>query len=120
MDLKEAEDIKKRWQEYTKELKLYRRLKKDLRKGDRAQMVGKSKSSSRVPIVIQDDSLPRSPLYRLASSRGPTGVISSPNSTSRPALEPIRISQPKDSRYLSNVIRQRLGPDGSQSFKQHR
>lgn len=39
---------------------------------------GKSKSSSsRVPIVIQDSSLPRSPLYRLASSRGPAGVISS-------------------------------------------
>ena len=50
-------------------------MKKLLRAGRRWQMVGKSKSPSRVPTVIQDDSLPRSPLYRSACSRGPTALV---------------------------------------------
>lgn len=37
-----------------------------------------------------------------------------------PSLRPTRISQPEDSRQPSNVIRQPLGPDGSQGFKQRR
>lgn len=33
---------------------------------------------------------------------------------------PTRISQPEDTRQPNNVIRQPLGPDGSQGFKQRR
>lgn len=35
-------------------------------------------------------------------------------------FRPTRISQPEDSRQPNNVIRQPLGPDGSQGFKQRR
>ncbi|ERE81121.1 putative UPF0485 protein [Cricetulus griseus] len=117
----------------------------------------KSKSPPKVPIVIQDDSLPTGPPPQIRILKRPTsnGVVSSPNSTSRPALpvkslaqreaeyaearrrilgsaspeeeqekpildRPTRISQPEDSRQPSNVIRQPLGPDGSQGFKQRR
>nr|XP_010956073.1 PREDICTED: SUZ domain-containing protein 1 [Camelus bactrianus] len=112
---------------------------------------------SRVSIVIQDDSLPTGPPPQIRILKRPTsnGVVSSPNSTSRPALpvkslaqreaeyaearkrilgsaspeeeqekpildRPTRISQPEDSRQPNNVIRQPLGPDGSQGFKQRR
>ncbi|MEJ1273314.1 SUZ RNA binding domain containing 1 [Cricetulus griseus] len=122
-----------------------------------------------------DDSLPTGPPPQIRILKRPTsnGVVSSPNSTSRPALpvkslaqreaeyaearrrilgsaspeeeqekpildstrsqqlaswfggkqeadRPTRISQPEDSRQPSNVIRQPLGPDGSQGFKQRR
>ncbi|XP_059871122.1 SUZ RNA-binding domain-containing isoform X1 [Delphinus delphis] len=117
----------------------------------------KSKSPPKVPIVIQDDSLPTGPPPQIRILKRPTsnGVVSSPNSTSRPALpvkslaqreaeyaearkrilgsaspeeeqekpildRPTRISQPEDSRQPNNVIRQPLGPDGSQGFKQRR
>ncbi|XP_070367065.1 SUZ RNA-binding domain-containing [Equus asinus] len=117
----------------------------------------KSRSPPKVPIVIQDDSLPTGPPPQIRILKRPTsnGVVSSPNSTSRPALpvkslaqreaeyaearkrilgsasaeeeqekpildRPTRISQPEDSRQPSNVIRQPLGPDGSQGFKQRR
>uniref|UniRef100_H0WRB4 SUZ RNA-binding domain-containing n=2 Tax=Otolemur garnettii TaxID=30611 RepID=H0WRB4_OTOGA len=117
----------------------------------------KSKSPPKVPIVIQDDSLPMGPPPQIRILKKPTsnGVVSSPNSTSRPALpvkslaqreaeytkarkqilgsaspgeeqekpildRPTRISQPEDSRQPNNVVRQPLGPDGSQGFKQHR
>ncbi|XP_051692533.1 SUZ RNA-binding domain-containing isoform X9 [Oryctolagus cuniculus] len=119
--------------------------------------VRKSKSPPKVPIVIQDDSLPTGPPPQIRILKRPTsnGVVSSPNSTSRPALpvkslaqreaeyaearkrilgsaspeeeqekpildRPTRISQPEDSRQPNNVIRQPLGPDGSQGFKQRR
>ena len=36
------------------------------------------------------------------------------------SFRPTRISQPEDSRQPNNVIRQPLGPDGSQGFKQRR
>ncbi|XP_036202920.1 SUZ domain-containing protein 1 [Myotis myotis] len=117
----------------------------------------KSKSPPKVPIVIQDDSLPTGPPPQIRILKRPTsnGVVSSPNSASRPALpvkslaqreaeyaearkrilgsaspeeeqekpildRPTRISQPEDSRQPNNVIRQPLGPDGSQGFKQRR
>uniref|UniRef100_A0A5F5PRB8 SUZ RNA-binding domain-containing n=1 Tax=Equus caballus TaxID=9796 RepID=A0A5F5PRB8_HORSE len=117
----------------------------------------KSRSPPKVPVVIQDDSLPAGPPPQIRILKRPTsnGVVSSPNSTSRPALpvkslaqreaeyaearkrilgsaspeeeqekpildRPTRISQPEDSRQPSNVIRQPLGPDGSQGFKQRR
>ncbi|XP_036605917.1 SUZ domain-containing protein 1-like [Trichosurus vulpecula] len=115
----------------------------------------KSMSPPKVPIVIQDHSLPSGPPPQIRILKRPTsnGVVSSPNSTSRPALpvkslaqqeaeyaearkrilgsasseeeqeKPIldrltRISQPEDTRQPNNVIRQPLGPDGSQGFKQ--
>ncbi|XP_042100715.1 SUZ domain-containing protein 1 isoform X1 [Ovis aries] len=117
----------------------------------------KSKSPPKVPIVIQDDSLPTGPPPQIRILKRPTsnGVVSGPNSASRPALpvkslaqreaeyaearkrilgsaspeeeqekpildRPTRISQPEDSRQPNNVIRQPLGPDGSQGFKQRR
>ncbi|XP_045155064.1 SUZ domain-containing protein 1 isoform X2 [Echinops telfairi] len=131
-----------------------RRLEKKLKI---TQKERKSKSPPRVPIVIQDDSLPTGPPPQIRILKRPTsnGVVSSPNSTSRPALpvkslaqreaeyaearkrilgsaspeeeqekpildRPTRISQPDDSRQPNNVIRQPLGPDGSQGFKQRR
>ncbi|XP_075629081.1 SUZ RNA-binding domain-containing isoform X2 [Balearica regulorum gibbericeps] len=118
---------------------------------------GKSKSPPKVPIVIQDDSLPAGPPPQIRILKRPTtnGVLSNPNSASRPAFpvkslaqreaeyaearkrilgsaspeeeqekpildRPPRISQPEDSRQPNNVIRQPLGPDGSQGFKQRR
>ncbi|KAM6046674.1 SUZ RNA-binding domain-containing isoform 2-T2 [Chlamydotis macqueenii] len=118
---------------------------------------GKSKSPPKVPIVIQDDSLPTGPPPQIRILKRPTtnGVLSNPNSASRPAFpvkslaqreaeyaearkrilgsaspeeeqekpildRPPRISQPEDSRQPNNVIRQPLGPDGSQGFKQRR
>eukprot|EP00069_Balaena_mysticetus_P001715 bmy_15688T0 len=95
------------------------------------------------------------PQIRILKRPTSIGVVSSPNSTSRPALpikslvqreaeyaeawkwilgsaspeeeqekpilgRPTRISQPEDSRQPNNVIRQLLGPDGLQGFKQHR
>ncbi|XP_078001782.1 SUZ RNA-binding domain-containing isoform X3 [Phascolarctos cinereus] len=117
----------------------------------------KSASPPKVPIVIQDDSLPSGPPPQIRILKRPTsnGVVSSPNSSSRPALpvkslaqreaeyaearkrilgsaspeeeqekpildRPTRISQPEDTRQPNNVIRQPLGPDGSQGFKQRR
>ncbi|XP_033288947.1 SUZ domain-containing protein 1 isoform X2 [Orcinus orca] len=137
---------------FTKEID--RRLEKKLKI---TQKERKSKSPPKVPIVIQDDSLPTGPPPQIRILKRPTsnGVVSSPNSTSRPALpvkslaqreaeyaearkrilgsaspeeeqekpildRPTRISQPEDSRQPNNVIRQPLGPDGSQGFKQRR
>ncbi|XP_041319335.1 SUZ domain-containing protein 1 isoform X2 [Pyrgilauda ruficollis] len=131
-----------------------RRLEKKLKITQRER---KSKSPPKVPIVIQDDSLPAGPPPQIRILKRPTsnGVLSSPHSASRPAFpvkslaqreaeyaearkrilgsaspeeeqekpildRPPRISQPEDSRQPNNVIRQPLGPDGSQGFKQRR
>ncbi|XP_075762419.1 SUZ RNA-binding domain-containing isoform X2 [Pelodiscus sinensis] len=131
-----------------------RRLEKKLKI---TQKERKSKSPPKVPIVIQDDSLPSGPPPQIRILKRPTtnGVLSNPNSASRPAFpvkslaqreaeyaearkrilgsaspeeeqekpildRPTRISQPEDSRQPNNVIRQPLGPDGSQGFKQRR
>ncbi|XP_054519063.1 SUZ domain-containing protein 1 isoform X2 [Pan troglodytes] len=138
----------------TLRLEIDRRLEKKLKI---TQKERKSKSPPKVPIVIQDDSLPAGPPPQIRILKRPTsnGVVSSPNSTSRPTLpvkslaqreaeyaearkrilgsaspeeeqekpildRPTRISQPEDSRQPNNVIRQPLGPDGSQGFKQRR
>ncbi|XP_074074432.1 SUZ RNA-binding domain-containing isoform X6 [Macrotis lagotis] len=132
-----------------------RRLEKKLKITQKESR--KSTSPPKVPIVIQDDSLPSGPPPQIRILKRPTsnGVVSSPNSTSRPALpvkslaqreaeyaearkrilgsaspeeeqekpildRPTRISQPEDNRQPNNVIRQPLGPDGSQGFKQRR
>ncbi|XP_063273581.1 SUZ domain-containing protein 1 isoform X2 [Prinia subflava] len=131
-----------------------RRLEKKLKI---TQKERKSKSPPKVPIVIQDDSLPAGPPPQIRILKRPTtnGVLSSPHSASRPAFpvkslaqreaeyaearkrilgsaspeeeqekpildRPPRISQPEDTRQPNNVIRQPLGPDGSQGFKQRR
>ncbi|KAM6313083.1 SUZ RNA-binding domain-containing isoform 1-T1 [Podargus strigoides] len=132
-----------------------RRLEKKLKITQKESR--KSKSPPKVPIVIQDDSLPAGPPQQIRILKRPTtnGVLSNPNSASRPAFpvkslaqreaeyaearkrilgsaspeeeqekpildRPPRISQPEDSRQPNNVIRQPLGPDGSQGFKQRR
>ncbi|XP_041319342.1 SUZ domain-containing protein 1 isoform X9 [Pyrgilauda ruficollis] len=139
---------------HRKQQEIDRRLEKKLKITQRER---KSKSPPKVPIVIQDDSLPAGPPPQIRILKRPTsnGVLSSPHSASRPAFpvkslaqreaeyaearkrilgsaspeeeqekpildRPPRISQPEDSRQPNNVIRQPLGPDGSQGFKQRR
>ncbi|XP_019660183.1 SUZ domain-containing protein 1 isoform X2 [Lynx canadensis] len=159
----EDEEVAESWEEAADSGEIDRRLEKKLKI---TQKERKSKSPPKVPIVIQDDSLPTGPPPQIRILKRPTsnGVVSSPNSTSRPALpvkslaqreaeyaearkrilgsaspeeeqekpildrppsdllpsRPTRISQPEDSRQPNNVIRQPLGPDGSQGFKQRR
>ncbi|XP_047904667.2 SUZ RNA-binding domain-containing isoform X1 [Anser cygnoides] len=133
-----------------------RRLEKKL-KITQKESSRKSKSPPKVPIVIQDDSLPSGPPPQIRILKRPAtnGVLSNPNSATRPAFpvkslaqreaeyaearkrilgsaspeeeqekpildRPTRISQPEDTRQPNNVIRQPLGPDGSQGFKQRR
>ncbi|XP_030180086.1 SUZ domain-containing protein 1 isoform X1 [Lynx canadensis] len=160
----EDEEVAESWEEAADSGEIDRRLEKKLKITQKESR--KSKSPPKVPIVIQDDSLPTGPPPQIRILKRPTsnGVVSSPNSTSRPALpvkslaqreaeyaearkrilgsaspeeeqekpildrppsdllpsRPTRISQPEDSRQPNNVIRQPLGPDGSQGFKQRR
>lgn len=60
----------------------------------------KSKSPPKVPIVIQDDSLPTGPPPQIRILKRPTsnGVVSSPNSTSRPAL-PVKSLAQREAEY---------------------
>ncbi|XP_031412556.1 SUZ domain-containing protein 1 isoform X2 [Meleagris gallopavo] len=136
-------------------LEIDRRLEKKLKITQKESR--KSKSPPKVPIVIQDDSVPSGPPPQIRILKRPAtnGVLSNPNSTTRPAFpvkslaqreaeyaearkrilgsaspeeeqekpildRPTRISQPEDVRQPNNVIRQPLGPDGSQGFKQRR
>ncbi|XP_051629451.1 SUZ domain-containing protein 1 isoform X3 [Manacus candei] len=140
---------------FTPHQEIDRRLEKKLKITQKESR--KSKSPPKVPIVIQDDSLPSGPPPQIRILKRPTtnGVLSTPNSASRPAFpvkslaqreaeyaearkrilgsaspeeeqekpildRPTRISQPEDTRQPNNVIRQPLGPDGSQGFKQRR
>uniref|UniRef100_A0A8C0EHX1 SUZ RNA-binding domain-containing n=1 Tax=Bubo bubo TaxID=30461 RepID=A0A8C0EHX1_BUBBB len=141
--------------EFVHKHEIDRRLEKKLKITQKESR--KSKSPPKVPIVIQDDSLPAGPPPQIRILKRPTtnGVLSNPNSASRPAFpvkslaqreaeyaearkrilgsaspeeeqekpvldRPPRISQPEDTRQPNNVIRQPLGPDGSQGFKQRR
>uniref|UniRef100_A0A670ZVD0 SUZ RNA-binding domain-containing n=3 Tax=Elapidae TaxID=8602 RepID=A0A670ZVD0_PSETE len=151
----EDEEVAESWEEAADSGEIDRRLEKKLKISQKESR--KSKSPPKVPIVIQDDSLPSGPPPQIRILKRPTsnGVLTNPNSTSRPAFpvktlaqreaeyaearkrilgsaspeeeqekpildRPTRISQPEDSRQPSNVIRQPLGPDGSQGFKQRR
>lgn len=60
----------------------------------------KSTSPPKVPIVIQDDSLPSGPPPQIRILKRPTsnGVVSSPNSTSRPAL-PVKSLAQREAEY---------------------
>ncbi|XP_025975255.1 SUZ domain-containing protein 1 isoform X6 [Dromaius novaehollandiae] len=146
---------KERGKSKTSNWEIDRRLEKKLKITQKESR--KSKSPPKVPIVIQDDSLPSGPPPQIRILKRPTtnGVLSNPNSASRPAFpvkslaqreaeyaearkrilgsaspeeeqekpildRPTRISQPEDTRQPNNVIRQPLGPDGSQGFKQRR
>ncbi|XP_062479568.1 SUZ domain-containing protein 1 [Pezoporus occidentalis] len=150
----EDEEVAESWEEAADSGEIDRRLEKKLKI---TQKERKSKSPPKVPIVIQDDSLPAGPPPQIRILKRPTtnGVLSNPNSASRPAFpvkslaqreaeyaearkrilgsaspeeeqekpildRPPRISQPEDTRQPNNVIRQPLGPDGSQGFKQRR
>ncbi|XP_006883670.1 PREDICTED: SUZ domain-containing protein 1 isoform X1 [Elephantulus edwardii] len=75
-------------------------MRRSLRAGRRRQTAGKSKSPPRVPIVIQDDSLPTGPPPQIRILKRPTsnGVVSSPNSTSRPAL-PVKSLAQREAEY---------------------
>ncbi|XP_062363792.1 SUZ domain-containing protein 1 isoform X4 [Cinclus cinclus] len=151
----EDEEVAESWEEAADSGEIDRRLEKKL-KITQKESSRKSKSPPKVPIVIQDDSLPAGPPPQIRILKRPTtnGVLSSPHSASRPAFpvkslaqreaeyaearkrilgsaspaeeqeKPIldrpRISQPEDTRQPNNVIRQPLGPDGSQGFKQRR
>ncbi|CAI5783080.1 SUZ domain-containing protein 1 [Podarcis lilfordi] len=151
----EDEEVAESWEEAADSGEIDRRLEKKLKITQKESR--KSKSPPKVPIVIQDDSLPSGPPPQIRILKRPTsnGVLSNPNSASRPALpvktlaqreaeyaearkrilgsaspeeeqdkpildRPTRISQPEEARQPSNVIRQPLGPDGSQGFKQRR
>lgn len=143
------------WEEAADSGEIDRRLEKKLKITQKESR--KSKSPPKVPIVIQDDSVPSGPPPQIRILKRPAtnGVLSNPNSTTRPAFpvkslaqreaeyaearkrilgsaspeeeqekpildRPTRISQPEDIRQPNNVIRQPLGPDGSQGFKQRR
>ncbi|XP_030363841.1 SUZ domain-containing protein 1 [Strigops habroptila] len=151
----EDEEVAESWEEAADSGEIDRRLEKKLKITQKESR--KSKSPPKVPIVIQDDSLPAGPPPQIRILKRPTtnGVLSNPNSASRPAFpvkslaqreaeyaearkrilgsaspeeeqekpildRPPRISQPEDTRQPNNVIRQPLGPDGSQGFKQRR
>ncbi|XP_035200397.1 SUZ domain-containing protein 1 isoform X2 [Oxyura jamaicensis] len=150
----EDEEVAESWEEAADSGEIDRRLEKKLKI---TQKERKSKSPPKVPIVIQDDSLPSGPPPQIRILKRPAtnGVLSNPNSATRPAFpvkslaqreaeyaearkrilgsaspeeeqekpildRPTRISQPEDTRQPNNVIRQPLGPDGSQGFKQRR
>ncbi|XP_027765128.1 SUZ domain-containing protein 1 isoform X3 [Myiozetetes cayanensis] len=151
----EDEEVAESWEEAADSGEIDRRLEKKLKITQKESR--KSKSPPKVPIVIQDDSLPSGPPPQIRILKRPTtnGVLSSPHCASRPAFpvkslaqreaeyaearkrilgsaspeeeqdkpildRPTRISQPEDTRQPNNVIRQPLGPDGSQGFKQRR
>uniref|UniRef100_A0A8C3NYJ6 SUZ RNA-binding domain-containing n=1 Tax=Cyanoderma ruficeps TaxID=181631 RepID=A0A8C3NYJ6_9PASS len=151
----EDEEVAESWEEAADSGEIDRRLEKKLKITQKESR--KSKSPPKVPIVIQDDSLPAGPPPQIRILKRPTtnGVLSNPHSASRPAFpvkslaqreaeyaearkrilgsaspeeeqekpildRPPRISQPEDTRQPNNVIRQPLGPDGSQGFKQRR
>lgn len=151
----EDEEVAESWEEAADSGEIDRRLEKKLKITQKESR--KSKSPPKVPIVIQDDSVPSGPPPQIRILKRPAtnGVLSNPNSTTRPAFpvkslaqreaeyaearkrilgsaspeeeqekpildRPTRISQPEDIRQPNNVIRQPLGPDGSQGFKQRR
>ncbi|XP_053136749.1 SUZ domain-containing protein 1 isoform X3 [Hemicordylus capensis] len=152
----EDEEVAESWEEAADSGEIDRRLEKTLRITQK-ESSRKSKSPPKVPVVIQDESLPSGPPPQIRILKRPTsnGVLSNPNSASRPAFpvkslaqreaeyaearkrilgsaspeeeqdkpildRPTRISQLEEARPPSNVIRQPLGPDGSQGFKQRR
>ncbi|XP_071622867.1 SUZ RNA-binding domain-containing isoform X2 [Heliangelus exortis] len=153
--LTEGWDCQKGDEGFIQKYEIDRRLEKKLKITQKESR--KSKSPPKVPMVIQDDSLPPGPPPQIRILKRPTtnGVLSTPSSAPRPPLpvkslaqreaeyaearkrilgsaspeeeqekpildRPPRISQPEDTRQPNNVIRQPLGPDGSQGFRHRR
>ncbi|XP_042334312.1 SUZ domain-containing protein 1 [Sceloporus undulatus] len=154
----EDEEVAESWEEAADSGEIDRRLEKKLKISQKESR--KSKSPPKLPIVIQDESLPAGPPPQIRILKRPTsnGALGNPNSASRPAFpvkslaqreaeyaearkrilgsaspeeeeegqdkpildRPTRISQPEEARPANNVIRQPLGPDGSQGFRQRR
>ncbi|XP_015504071.1 SUZ domain-containing protein 1 isoform X2 [Parus major] len=75
-----------------------RRLEKKLKITQKESR--KSKSPPKVPIVIQDDSLPAGPPPQIRILKRPTsnGVLSTPNSASRPAF-PVKSLAQREAEY---------------------
>uniref|UniRef100_Q5XIA2-2 Isoform 2 of SUZ RNA-binding domain-containing n=1 Tax=Rattus norvegicus TaxID=10116 RepID=Q5XIA2-2 len=93
----EDEEVAESWEEAADSGEIDRRLEKKLKI---TQKERKSKSPPKVPIVIQDDSLPTGPPPQIRILKRPTsnGVVSSPNSTSRPAL-PVKSLAQREAEY---------------------
>ncbi|MEE6482248.1 hypothetical protein FKM82_013207 [Ascaphus truei] len=77
-----------------------------------------SNSSSR-PIVPVKSLAQREAEYAEARKRI-LGSASPEEEQEKPVDRPTKISQPEEGRQPNNVIRQPLGPDGSQGFRQRR
>ncbi|XP_053307700.1 SUZ domain-containing protein 1 isoform X2 [Spea bombifrons] len=150
----EEDEVAESWEDAADSGEIERRLEKKLKIAQRER---KSKSPPKVPVVIQDDSLPSGPPPQIRILKRPTsnGLASNANASSRPSApvktlaqreaeyaearkrilgsaspeeepekpvveRPSRINQSEDVRQPNNVIRQPLGPDGSQGFRQRR
>ncbi|KAM4704017.1 SUZ RNA-binding domain-containing [Rhinophrynus dorsalis] len=82
-------------------------------------LVSNSNSNSR-PVLPVKSLAQREAEYAEARKRI-LGSASPEEEAEKPAPErPARINQPDENRQPNNVIRQPLGPDGSQGFKQRR
>ncbi|XP_053307699.1 SUZ domain-containing protein 1 isoform X1 [Spea bombifrons] len=151
----EEDEVAESWEDAADSGEIERRLEKKLKIAQRESR--KSKSPPKVPVVIQDDSLPSGPPPQIRILKRPTsnGLASNANASSRPSApvktlaqreaeyaearkrilgsaspeeepekpvveRPSRINQSEDVRQPNNVIRQPLGPDGSQGFRQRR
>ncbi|XP_078095137.1 SUZ RNA-binding domain-containing [Mustelus asterias] len=150
----EDEEIADNWEEAADSGEIDRRLEAKLKIQQKEK---KSKLAPKVPIVIQDDlhPTPCTPQIRILKRPTSNGVVSTPNSATRPPPQvkslaqreaeyaearkrilgsaspeeeddkantdrPTRITQLEETRQQSCVIRQPLGPDGTQGFKQRR
>ncbi|XP_018429549.1 PREDICTED: SUZ domain-containing protein 1 [Nanorana parkeri] len=150
----EEDEVAENWEEAADSGEIERRLEKKLKI---TQRENKSRSPPKIPVVIQDDSLPAGPPPQIRILKRPTsnGLANNSNCSSRPTVpvkslaqreaeyaearkrilgsaspeeeaekpvvdRPARINQLEENRQPNNVIRQPLGPDGSQGFKQRR
>uniref|UniRef100_A0A2K6JUN5 SUZ RNA-binding domain-containing n=1 Tax=Rhinopithecus bieti TaxID=61621 RepID=A0A2K6JUN5_RHIBE len=94
---------------------LHRILKRPTSNG----VVNSPKSASRPALPVK--SLAQREADYAETRKGILGSAGPEEKQEKPILHRLtRISQPEDSRQPNNVIRQPLGPDGSQDFKQRR
>ncbi|KAM9256365.1 SUZ RNA-binding domain-containing isoform 1-T1 [Cariama cristata] len=94
----EDEEVAESWEEAADSGEIDRRLEKKLKITQKESR--KSKSPPKVPIVIQDDSLPAGPPPQIRILKRPTtnGVLSNPNSASRPAF-PVKSLAQREAEY---------------------
>ncbi|KAL4840319.1 hypothetical protein H8958_020321 [Nasalis larvatus] len=94
---------------------LHRILKRPTSNG----VVNSPKSASRPTLPVKF--LAQREADYAETRKGILGSAGPEEKQEKPILDRLtRISQPEDSRQPNNVIRQPLGPDGSQDFKQRR